>query len=244
MQSHRSPHAVASLREASKIYLRGDSEVRALDHVNLDIYPGQYVAIMGASGSGKSTLLNVLGTLDLLDSGSYELDGQSIEQLDDDELSRFRSKKLGFVFQAFHLLPRYTALENVALPLRYLRVGRRERLQRAEEALARVGLADRMDHVPAHLSGGQQQRVSLARAIVSRPSLLLADEPTGALDSATTATILDLFDQLHDEGACVVMVTHDPEVGARASRMVRMRDGRVVSDERRGDDQTGQEDIP
>jgi putative ABC transport system ATP-binding protein len=221
---------VVSLRSARKSYRRGKQEVTALSDVDVDVESGEFMAIMGASGSGKSTLLNVLGTLDRLDGGSYALDGQPIAQLDDEALSRLRSKKLGFVFQAFHLLPRYTAQENVELPMVYAGIARPERRQRARDALARVGLADRMDHLPAELSGGQQQRVALARSLVNEPRLLLADEPTGALDSATTAEILDLLVELNAQGVTIVMVTHDAEVAARASRTLHMRDARILED--------------
>lgn len=201
--------------------------------VTLRVHAGEYLSIMGASGSGKSTLLNVLGTLDRLDTGSYELAGRRVDTLDDETLSRIRARTLGFVFQSFHLLPRYTAVENVELALLYARTPRKERRARAMAALERVGLTDRARHVPSQLSGGQQQRVSIARALVTEPSLLLADEPTGALDSATTDEILALFDRLHDEGATLIVVTHDRDVAMRAQRNVVMRDARVVRDETR-----------
>ena len=230
MFSDTSSQPVVSLRAARKSYRRGKLDVTALADVEVDVERGEFVAIMGASGSGKSTLLNVLGTLDRLDAGSYALDGEPIASLDDGALSLLRSKKLGFVFQSFHLLPRYSAQENVELPMVYAGVHRRERRERARAALSRVGLADRMDHLPSELSGGQQQRVALARSLVNEPRLLLADEPTGALDSATTSEILDLLVELNTQGVTIVMVTHDAEVATRASRTLHMRDARILED--------------
>ncbi len=225
------PHSpVVHLTNAKKTYKHGGANVIGFDDVSLTVHRGQYLAIIGASGSGKSTLLNVLGTLDRLDAGTYRLDGQAIDELNDEELSVLRSRKIGFVFQSFHLLPRYTALENVELPMLYARVPRRQRRERAEIALDRVGLSSRAHHLPAQLSGGQQQRVSLARALVNEPSLILADEPTGALDSVTTSEILELFDELNRAGATIVMVTHDSDVAHRTRRIVRMLDGQVVED--------------
>jgi putative ABC transport system ATP-binding protein len=224
---------VVDLQHASKTYRAGDAEVQALVDVSLSVLPGEYLSIMGPSGCGKSTLLNVLGTLDRLDQGTYRLDGQCVEDVDDETLSGMRARKLGFVFQAFHLLPRYTAVENVELALLYARSPRKTRRQRALRALETVGLLDRAEHLPSQLSGGQQQRVSLARALVNEPSLLLADEPTGALDSTTTEEILDLFDELHEGGCTLLVVTHDTSVGMRARRSVTMRDGRVATDSRR-----------
>jgi len=225
---------VVALDDACKVYLAGSAQVAALDHVRLCVGAGEYLSVMGASGSGKSTLLNVLGTLDRLDRGTYELDGRRTDHLDDDELSLLRAHRIGFVFQSFHLMPRYTARENVELALLYARVKRSHWRDASMHALERVGLAGRAEHLPSQLSGGQQQRVSLARALVTAPSLLLADEPTGALDSVTTGEILDLFDKMHGEGVTLIVVTHDREVAARAERMVLMRDGRVVQDERVG----------
>jgi len=230
MASLTVPVPVVELLGARKAYRRGSAVVQGLDQVDLFVFRGEYVAVVGASGSGKSTLLNVIGTLDRLDEGCYRIDGQSIEGLDDTELSRLRSLKIGFVFQSFHLLPRHTALENVEVPMLYAGVGRKERRVRALRALERVGLGDRTDHLPSQLSGGQQQRVSLARALVNSPALLLADEPTGALDSATTAEILELLDELNAIGTTIVMVTHDREVAARTRRVVHMMDGRIVDD--------------
>ena len=230
MQSLTVPIPVVELHGAHKLYRRGSTLVAGLDDVDFCVSRGEYVAVVGASGSGKSTLLNVVGTLDRLDDGSYRIDGESIEGLDDDQLSKLRSLKIGFVFQSFHLLPRHTAVENVEVPMLYAGIGRRERRDRALEALERVGLGGRTDHLPSQLSGGQQQRVSLARALVNSPALLLADEPTGALDSATTAEILGLFDKLNASGMTIVMVTHDREVAARTRRVVRMSDGRIADD--------------
>jgi putative ABC transport system ATP-binding protein len=216
-----------------KAYRSGAREVPVLRGVDLRVAEGELVAIMGASGSGKSTLLNVLGILDGYDEGSYHLDGALVRDLSEREAARLRNRQLGFVFQSFHLLPFKTALENVALPLYYQGVSRRERDERAVALLARMGLSDRADHLPSELSGGQQQRVAIARALVTRPRLLLADEPTGALDSATSEEILTLLEELHAEGLTVVMVTHEPDVAARCERIVRLVDGLVVSDERR-----------
>lgn len=230
MHSHAAPVPVVELIGAHKVYRRGSTPVAGLDHIDLSVFRSEYVAVVGASGSGKSTLLNVIGTLDRLDEGMYRIEGQSVEGLDDDRLSRLRSLKIGFVFQSFHLLPRHTALENVEVPMLYAGVARSERRRLAREALERVGLGGRADHLPSQLSGGQQQRVSLARALVNSPALLLADEPTGALDSSTAAEILALFEQLNAGGMTIVMVTHDREVAARTRRVVRMRDGRIVAD--------------
>ena len=224
---------VIRLEALTKTFPSGDSEVRALRGVDLAVDPGQLVAITGASGSGKSTALNILGTLDRPTSGRYFLDGDAVEQLEDDELARIRNAKLGFVFQSFNLLPHDCALDNVELPLSYAGVPRRQRRQRALEALDQVGLRDRTGHRPNQLSGGQQQRVAIARAIVNRPRLLLADEPTGALDSVTTTQILELFGELHAGGMTVVVVTHDPRVAKFADRVIEFSDGEVLSDTRR-----------
>jgi putative ABC transport system ATP-binding protein len=218
------------LERATRTYDNGDLRVAALTEVDLEIHSGELVAITGASGSGKSTALNILGTLDRPTSGRYFLDGEPVEGLDDTELAHIRNRKIGFVFQGFHLLDRNSALENVELPMIYAGVAPRERRRRAESALVRVGLADRMHHRPGQLSGGQQQRVAIARAVVNAPLLLLADEPTGALDSATTQEVLELFSELNRQGTSVVIVTHDATVASHTRRVITFRDGRVVSD--------------
>ncbi|HEX2571431.1 MAG TPA: ABC transporter ATP-binding protein [Polyangia bacterium] len=225
---------IIRLERVSKTYAMGEVQVQALKEVSLSIHTGEMIAIMGTSGSGKSTLLNIVGTLDRPSSGRYFLDGTAVEHLDEQELSGLRNRKLGFVFQSFNLLPRDTALANVELPLIYSGVRPAERRRRAKEALGRVGLGDRLDHVPNQLSGGQQQRVSIARAIVNEPVLLLADEPTGALDTATSEQVMELFCELHRQGMTVALVTHDPGVAEYAERVVRFRDGGIVSDERKG----------
>ena len=211
-------------------YRMGEEEVHALNGVSLEIERGDYVAIMGPSGSGKSTLMNLLGCLDSPSSGEYWLNGQAVSTLSDDELAHVRNKEVGFVFQTFHLLPRYTALENVQLPLVYSNVDPEERLQRAHQALKEVDLTDREHHKPNELSGGQRQRVAVARALINRPSILLADEPTGNLDSNTGKEILGLFDRLHKSGNTIILVTHDAEVANHARRVIRLRDGRVEED--------------
>lgn len=220
---------VAELRGISKIYGSGDLEVKALDQLNLTVQEGDYLAVMGASGSGKSTAMNILGCLDRPTSGTYRLNGTAVEQLDDDALADVRNRSLGFVFQQFHLLGHASAMENVMLPMIYAGVPREERIERAQSALRRVGLAQRLENKPNQLSGGQQQRVAIARAIINRPSLLLADEPTGALDSSTTAEVLELFDELHQQGITLVMVTHEDDVAARAQRIARFQDGRALT---------------
>ena len=216
----------------SKIYQMGDTEVRALDNVSLHIQKGEMTAIMGPSGSGKSTLLSILGCLDAPTSGSYALDGLNVEKMKDDQLAHVRNQKIGFVFQQFNLLARTSALENVMLPLTYAGLRGRERRKRAEEALAQVGLSDRMHHRPNELSGGQQQRVAIARALANHPAILLADEPTGALDSKTGAEIISLFQHLHrDLGQTVIYVTHDPSIARHTQRILRIADGQIVDDE-------------
>jgi putative ABC transport system ATP-binding protein len=208
----------------------GDSWVHALDHVDLHVDKGEFVAVMGASGSGKSTLMNILGCLDTPDEGNYRLLDNEVAALDDDELSRIRNQHIGFVFQSFHLLPRLTALENVMLPLRYSDVDLAEAQRVATQLLQRLGLSDRMDHKPNQLSCGQRQRVAIARSMINQPPLLLADEPTGNLDSKTSVEIMELFTELNDRGQTIVMVTHEDEIAAHAGRVIHMRDGRIESD--------------
>ncbi len=221
-------HPVAVLNEVSKHYGSGITKVKALDNLNLTIHQGDYLAVMGASGSGKSTAMNILGCLDRPTSGSYQLNGLAVEDLDDDALADLRNQELGFVFQQFHLLPQATAIENVMLPMVYAGISAEQRREKATDALARVGLAQRTGNRPNQLSGGQQQRVAIARAIINQPALLLADEPTGALDSKTTEDVLNLFDDLHKQGITLVLVTHEDDVAARAKRVARFRDGHVV----------------
>ncbi len=218
------------IRDVWKVYPGPEGEVAALAGVALQVQRGSYVAIMGPSGSGKSTLLSILGCLDSPTRGSYTLDGRAVERLSDDELAAVRNEKLGFVFQTFHLLTNQTALGNVSLPLVYSRQFARDGGARATQALQTVGLGDRIKHYPRQLSGGQKQRVAIARALVTNPAVLLADEPTGALDSKSTRGILDLFGKLHRSGRTVVVVTHDPEVASRAQRLVMIRDGKIVAD--------------
>ena len=222
---------VIEIRNAVKRYGEGDAAIYALAGVNLNINPGEYVAIMGPSGSGKSTLMNMMGALDSMTSGEYLLDGIEIGKLNEDALSIVRGIKIGFIFQSFNLIPRTTAIANVELPLAYQGIKSKERRERALKALEIVGLSDRIGHEPTELSGGQQQRVAVARALVTRPSLLLADEPTGALDSKSTQDLLNLFDQINQAGRTVVVITHEDEVANRAKRVVRMRDGKIISDE-------------
>ena len=218
---------VAQLLGVSKVYGEGANEVRALNHLDLTVYQGDYLAVMGASGSGKSTAMNILGCLDRPSTGHYKLNGIAVEDVDDDALADLRNQELGFVFQQFHLLPHASALENVMLPMVYAGIHSNERRQRAEEALVRVGLSERLHNKPNQLSGGQQQRVAIARASINRPALLLADEPTGALDSRTTEDVLSLFDALHQQGITLVMVTHEDDVARRAGKTVRFKDGAI-----------------
>jgi len=221
---------VLSLSEVTKVYRNGSLEVAALRGVSLDVQPGEYVAVMGPSGSGKSTLMHIIGCLDVPSAGSYHLAGEDVSAMSENDLADVRNRSIGFVFQQFNLLASMTAWSNVALPLAYAGVGRALRRERAEAALGRVGLADRVGHRPGELSGGQQQRVAVARALVTEPALVLADEPTGNLDSTSTADVLDLFDELHDAGRTVVLITHEHDVAARAGRVVRLRDGLVTDD--------------
>ena len=219
---------VASLEKISKTYGKDDLTVKALDSINLEIYKGDYLAVMGASGSGKSTAMNIIGCLDRPSEGVYKLNGIPVENLSDDELAEIRNQKLGFVFQQFHLLSDATALENVILPMIYAGIEPEQRWVRGENALKKVGLSERMNNRPNQLSGGQQQRVAIARAIINNPAILLADEPTGALDSKTTEDVLDLFDKLHESGITIVLVTHEDEVANRAKKIAKFKDGRIV----------------
>lgn len=221
---------IISAENLTKTYVAGEATLHALNDLSLQVSAGEYVAIMGASGSGKSTLMNILGALDRPTRGDYWLDGEQVSSMSDRHLSSLRNRKVGFIFQSFNLLPRLSALENVQVPLVYAKVPAAERALRATAALTDVGLADRLHHRPTQLSGGQQQRVAIARALVTRPRLLLADEPTGALDSETTGQILALLDDLHAAGITIVVVTHEAEVAVRANRVVVVRDGRIVSD--------------
>ncbi|HBL32169.1 MAG TPA: macrolide ABC transporter ATP-binding protein [Acidobacteria bacterium] len=223
--------ALIELRDIQKTYVMGTEQVHALNGVTLDIGRGEYVAIMGSSGSGKSTLMNLLGCLDTPTAGSYLLNGTPVQGLDDTRLAGIRNKEIGFVFQTFNLLARTNALQNVELPLIYAGVSRGERRERARRALERVGLGDRMHHNPNELSGGQRQRVAVARALVNDPSILLADEPTGNLDSATSTEIMALFDELHRQGNTVILVTHEADIAEHAWRRVHLRDGKVLSDQ-------------
>ena len=216
------------MKDLCKVYLVGDERVRALDHATLHIYPGEFVSIIGPSGSGKSTLMNIMGCLDIADAGSYHLDGLPIEAYSENELAAIRNRKIGFVFQNFNLIPKLTAEENVELPLIYQKVPRAERQQRVKAALERVGLANRAKHLPTELSGGQQQRVAIARAIVTHPKLILADEPTGALDSKTSQEIIDIFQELHEQGNTIVLITHDNDVAKQACRSIRILDGQIT----------------
>jgi putative ABC transport system ATP-binding protein len=221
---------VIALRDIGKTYRLGDTSFDALADVTLDIARNEYVALTGPSGSGKSTLMNLLGCLDTPTRGHYMLDTEPVEGLDDEQLASVRNRKIGFIFQNFYLMPRLTALDNVAQPLIYRGLSPAQRRERAADALGRVGLADRMAHRPNELSGGQRQRVAVARALVGRPELLLADEPTGNLDSRTAREIMELFEQLHAEGQTLIIVTHDPGVAAHCRRLIRLHDGRIAED--------------
>ncbi|MFR4382950.1 MAG: ABC transporter ATP-binding protein [Phascolarctobacterium sp.] len=224
---------VIELKDIMKTYTMGDSIVHALYHVDLHIKFGEFTAIMGPSGSGKSTMMNILGCLDRPTSGEYYLDGKEIAGYDDDELAHTRNKKIGFVFQNFNLLSKLTAQANVALPLIYAGVGEEERMERAKKALENVGLGQRLDHKPMEMSGGQRQRVAIARALINNPAIIMADEPTGNLDTKSSNEIMDIFKGLTDEGRTIVMVTHEPDIAEQTKRILVMRDGQLVSDERR-----------
>ena len=219
-----------SIRNLSKTYVMGQEEVKALTSANLEVKPNEYVALMGPSGSGKSTLMNLLGCLDTPTDGDYFLNDINVSRMSDGELAEVRNSFIGFVFQTFNLLPRMNALDNVALPLIYAGISKAQRVERAKEVLNIVGLADRMDHKPNELSGGQRQRVAIARALVNNPSIILADEPTGNLDTKTSMEIMSIFEKLHEKGNTIIVVTHETEIAAFAHRIVRMRDGKIESD--------------
>ena len=220
---------IIALERVSRVYDMGRVAVPALDDVSLGVQPGEFVAIVGPSGSGKSTMMNILGCLDRPTHGAYRLAGTAVADLDDDGLARLRSRSIGFIFQSYNLLPRTTALDNVAAPLLYQGVGRTERLRRARSALERLGLGDRIEHEPTELSGGQQQRVAVARALVTEPALILADEPTGNLDSHAGAEVIALLRELHRAGRTIVLITHDPDVAASADRQIHLLDGRIAA---------------
>lgn len=222
--------ALIQIRDLCKIYNPGVNEVRAIDHVSLTIEKGEYVAIIGQSGSGKSTLMNMLGCLDVPTDGAYYLNGQDVSHLSDDELSDIRNQEIGFIFQGFNLIPSFTAVENVELPLLYRGVGKRERHELAVKALEKVGLSERLTHKPSEMSGGQQQRVAIARAIAQAPPIILADEPTGNLDSSSSKEIIQILKALHKEGRTVILITHDNEIAAQAKRVIRIKDGKIERD--------------
>lgn len=227
--------AVIRLEDIMKTYVMGDAVVHALDHVSVEIGVGEFTSIMGPSGSGKSTMMNILGCLDRPTSGQYYLDGKEVAGYSDDELARTRNAKIGFVFQNFNLLPKLSAQLNVALPLVYAGIGEEERLERAKTALEAVGLDDRIDHNPTEMSGGQRQRVAIARALINDPAIIMADEPTGNLDTKSSYEIMDIFKKMNDNGKTVVMVTHEPDIAEQTKRILTMRDGKLVSDEWRAD---------
>ena len=232
MEAPNTQHSLIQLRDVKKIYQMGVEVVRALDGVTLDVYPNEYVAVMGPSGSGKSTMMNIIGCLDTPSSGSYHLRGQNVGDMTDDELAEIRNREVGFVFQTFNLLPRVNCLQNVELPLIYSGRKKNQRREMAEQALESVGLGDRMDHKPNELSGGQRQRVAVARALVNNPSLLLADEPTGNLDTRTGEEILVLFETLYRRGNTLMVVTHEEDIAQHARRIIRLRDGLIETDVR------------
>ncbi|MDH3650465.1 MAG: ABC transporter ATP-binding protein [Saprospiraceae bacterium] len=223
-------HPVISITDLAKTYQMGTTQVKALQSIDLNISQNEYVALMGPSGSGKSTLMNLLGCLDTPSRGTYLLSGEDVSDMDDNELATIRNKRIGFVFQTFNLLPRLTALENVALPLVYAGYSKEKRTLKAQEVLENVGLGDRMTHKPNELSGGQRQRVAIGRALVNDPDIILADEPTGNLDSKTSYEIMEIFDKLHKQGNTIIIVTHEPDISERAHRVVKLRDGLVESD--------------
>lgn len=222
--------SLVEIRDVCKVYNPGENEVRALDHISVNIDEGEYVAIIGQSGSGKSTLMNMLGCLDVPTSGTYRLHGQNVSELDDNELSDIRNREIGFIFQGFNLIPNLTALENVELPLIYRGVGRSQRMELSRRALQKVGLENRMSHKPAEMSGGQQQRVAIARAIAQAPPIILADEPTGNLDSHSTQEIMGILKELYEEGRTVILITHDNEIAAKAKRVIKIKDGHIEAD--------------
>ena len=221
---------LVEIRDVCKVYNPGENEVRALDHINVNIDTGEYVAIIGQSGSGKSTLMNMLGCLDVPTSGMYRLHGQNVSEMDDDELSDIRNKEIGFIFQGFNLIPNLTAIENVELPLIYRGVGKAKRMELSRKALEKVGLGHRLDHKPSEMSGGQQQRVAIARAIAQAPPIILADEPTGNLDSHSTQEIMGILKELYEEGRTVILITHDNEIAAKAKRVIKIKYGHIEAD--------------
>ena len=222
--------SLIEIRDIYKIYNPGENEVRALDGINLTVEHGEFLAIVGQSGSGKSTLMNMLGLLDIPTSGTYILDGVDVKDMTDDELSEIRNKEIGFIFQGFNLIPSLTAVENVELPLVYRGMKKEERNKLALEALERVGLSHRLDHLPKQMSGGQQQRVAIARAVAARPPIILADEPTGNLDSHSGVEVMKILHELHEEGRTVILITHDNDIANEAQRVIRIQDGQIISD--------------